>query len=141
VSKCEEVVVLRSNFDFEGFRRRGLWCLCNRFFSYCGAGHGIALAQRPFLVLDGLVALFPIVSLLPRMIRRNPTLIAMSDADVQDVRNMLAKQAEGVKSPNSSANVKSRQCPPPQPPAAAVHVTDEAKRRREAREERLGVTN
>jgi len=71
------------------------------------------------------------------MIRRNPTLIAMSDADVQDVRNMLAKkQAEGVKSPN----VKSR-LPPPQPPAAAVHVTDEAKRRREAREERLGVTN
>jgi hypothetical protein len=82
------------------------------------------------------------LSLPPRMIRRNPTLIAMSDADVQDVRNMLAKkQAEGVKSPNSSANVKSRQCPPPQPPAAAVHVTDEAKRRREAREERLGVTN
>jgi hypothetical protein len=86
--------------------------------------------------------LFPIVSLLPRMIRRNPTLIAMSDTDVQDVRNMLAKkQAEGVKSPNPSANVKSKQCPPPQPPAAAVHVTDEAKRRREAREERLGVTN
>jgi hypothetical protein len=97
-------------------------------------------------VLDGLAAVCLLVSNslspLPRMIRRNPTLIAMSDADVQDVRNMLAKkQAEGVKSPNSSANVKSRQCPPPQPPAAAVHVTDEAKRRREAREERLGVTN
>jgi hypothetical protein len=76
------------------------------------------------------------------MIRRNPTLIAMSDADVQDVRNVLAKkQAEGLISPNSSANLKSRQCLPPQPPAAAVHVTDEAKRRREAREERLGVTN
>lgn len=73
------------------------------------------------------------------MIRRNPTLIAMSDTDVQDVRNMLAKkQAEG---PNPSANTKTRQCPPPQPPAAAVHVTDEAKRRREVREERLGVTN
>ena len=76
------------------------------------------------------------------MIRRNPTLIAMSDADVQDVRNMLAKkQAEGVKSPNSNASVKGRQGPPPQPPAAAVHVTDEAKRRREAREERLGMTH
>ena len=76
------------------------------------------------------------------MIRRSPTLIAMSDADVQDVRNMLAKkQAEGVKSPNSNANVKGRQGPPPQPPAAAVHVTDEAKRRREAREERLGMTH
>lgn len=87
-------------------------------------------------------SLFPILSLLLRMIRRNPTLIAMSDTDVQDVRNMLAKkQAEGVKSPNSSASIKTRQCPPPPPPATAVHVTDEAKRRREAREERLGVTN
>lgn len=66
----------------------------------------------------------------------------MSDADVQDVRNVLAKkQAEGVKSPNSSAGVKSRQGPPPQPPAAAVHVTDETTRRREVREERLGMTN
>lgn len=93
---------------------------------------------RSFPVLDSLADF----SLLPRMIRRNPTLIAMSDADVQDVRNMLAKkQAEGFKSPNSSANAKSRQCPPPQPSAAAVHVTDEAKRRREVREERLGVTN
>jgi hypothetical protein len=79
---------------------------------------------------------------LRQMIRRNPTLIAMSDADVQDVRNMLAKkQAEVVKSPNSSANVKGKQGPPPQPPAAAVHVTDEAMRRREAREERLGMTH
>jgi hypothetical protein len=102
----------------------------------CGAGHGAVHSFGHDLFLCSFV------SLLPRMIRRNPTLIAMSDADVQDVRNMLAKkQAEGVKSPNSSANVKSRQCPPPQPPAAAVHVTDEAKRRREAREERLGVTN
>jgi hypothetical protein len=55
---------------------------------------------------------------------------------------VLAKKlAEGVKSPNSSANVKGKQCPPAQPPAAAVHVSDEANRRREAREERLGVTN
>lgn len=100
-----------------------------------GSQHSLA---RSFPVLDSLADL----SLLPRMIRRNPTLIAMSDADVQDVRNMLAKkQAEGFKSPNSSANAKSRQCPPPQPPAAAIHVTEEAKRRREAREERLGVTN
>lgn len=109
--------------------------------SNCGAGHGASHsfgAQQPFPVLDGLA----ILSLLPRMIRRNPTLIAMSDADVQDVRNMLAKkQADGLKSPNSTASVKSRQCPAPQPPPAAVHVTDEAKRRREAREERLGVTN
>jgi hypothetical protein len=76
------------------------------------------------------------------MIRRNPTLIALGDADVQDVRSILAKkQAEAaVKSPNSTANLKGKQGPPPQPPAAAVHVTDEAKRRREAREERLGIT-
>jgi predicted Zn-dependent peptidase len=76
------------------------------------------------------------------MIRRNPTLIAMGDADVQDVRSLLAKkQAEASKSSNSSANVKGKQGPPPQPPAAAVHVTDEAKRRRDAREERLGITH
>ena len=79
------------------------------------------------------------LALISRMIRRNPTLIAMSDADVQDVRNILAKkQAEGVKSPSSDANAKGKQVPPPQPPAATVHVTDEAKRRRE---ERLGITH
>lgn len=140
MSRFEEVVVCASNLTL-GDRRRGLlWCLRNRF--YCGTA---ALRRRSRTVScarRSCRCLFPIVSLLPRMIRRNPTLIAMSDTDVQDVRNMLAKkQAEGVKSPNSSANVKSGQCPPPQPPAAAVHVTDEAKRRREAREERLGVTN
>ena len=76
------------------------------------------------------------------MIRRNPTLIAMGDSDVQDVRNMIAKkQAEAIKSPNLTTNVKGKQGPPPQPPAAAVHVTDEAKCRREAREERLGITH
>jgi hypothetical protein len=74
------------------------------------------------------------------MIRRNPTLIAMSDADVQDVRNMLAKkQADGVKNLNSNAKAKGKQGPPLQPPVTAVHVTDEATRRREAREERLGL--
>jgi len=74
------------------------------------------------------------------MIRRNPTLIAMSDADVQDVRNMLAKkQAEGTKSPNSNAKAKGKQGLPLQVPATAVHITDEVTRRREAREERLGL--
>jgi hypothetical protein len=72
----------------------------------------------------------------------------MSDADVQDVRDMLAKKqqaAESVKSPNLSANVKGKPGPQPQPqpqpPSTAVHVTDEAKRRREARDERLGITH
>lgn len=77
-----------------------------------------------------------------QMIRRNPTLIALGDADIQDVRSMLAKkQAEALKGLNSSVNLKGKQGPTPQSSAAAVHVTDEAKRRREAREERLGITN
>ncbi|KAI9456510.1 hypothetical protein BJY52DRAFT_1121047 [Lactarius psammicola] len=80
------------------------------------------------------------------MIRRNPTLIGMSDADVQDVRNMLAKKqqqsAEIVTSANSNTTAaKGKQGFAPQPPATAVHVTDEAKQRREARDERLGLNN
>ncbi|KAI9442512.1 hypothetical protein H4582DRAFT_1809494 [Lactarius indigo] len=82
------------------------------------------------------------------MIRRNPTLIGMSDADVQDVRNMLAKkqqqqqQAENVTSANSNTTAaKGKQGFALQPPATAVHVTDEAKQRREARDERLGLNN
>ncbi|KAH9176754.1 hypothetical protein EDB89DRAFT_2091607 [Lactarius sanguifluus] len=81
------------------------------------------------------------------MIRRNPTLIGMSDADVQDVRNMLAKkqqqqQAENVTSANSNTTAaKGKQGFVPQPPTTAVHVTDEAKQRREARDERLGLNN
>ena len=48
------------------------------------------------------------------MIRRNPTLIAMGDSDVQDVRNMIAKkQAEAIKSPNSTINVKGKYRPQP----------------------------
>jgi len=79
------------------------------------------------------------------MIRRNPTLITMSDADVQDVRNLLAKkqqQAESVTSANSSTPpAKGKQGFAPQPPATAVHIADEAKQRREARDERLGLNN
>ncbi|KAH9058826.1 hypothetical protein EDB87DRAFT_1625581 [Lactarius vividus] len=81
------------------------------------------------------------------MIRRNPTLIGMSDADVQDVRNMLAKkqqqqQAENITSANSNTTAaKGKHGFPPQPPTTAVHVTDEAKQRREARDERLGLNN
>ncbi len=79
------------------------------------------------------------------MIRRNPTLIAMSDADVQDVRSMLAKkqqqqQADNAAGANSTTG-KGKQGFLPQPPATAVHVPDEAKQRREARDERLGLNN
>jgi len=79
------------------------------------------------------------------MIRRNPTLITMSDADVQDVRNMLAKkqqqQAENVMNANSNTLAKGKQGFAPQPPVTAVHIADEAKQRREARDERLGLNN
>ena len=79
------------------------------------------------------------------MIRRNPTLIAMSDADVQDVRNLLAKkqqqQADSSTSSTSNTPAKGKQGLVPQPPATAVHVTDESKQRREARDERLGLNN
>ena len=79
------------------------------------------------------------------MIRRNPTLIAMSDADVQDVRNLLAKkqqqQADNSTSSTSNTPAKGKQGLVPQPPATAVHVTDESKQRREARDERLGLNN
>ena len=79
------------------------------------------------------------------MIRRNPTLITMSDADVQDVRNMLAKkqqlQAERVTSANSNTPAKGKQGFAPQPPATAIHIADEAKQRREAKDERLGLNN
>jgi hypothetical protein len=79
------------------------------------------------------------------MIRRNPTLITMSDADVQDVRNILAKkqqqQAENVTSANSNTPAKGKPGFALQPPTTAVHITDEAKQRREARDERLGLNN
>jgi hypothetical protein len=83
----------------------------------------------------------------PSMIRRNPTLIAMSDADVQDVRNLLVKkqqeqqQAENSTSSTSNTPAKGKQGLIPQPPSTAVHVTDESKQRREARDERLGLNN
>ncbi len=80
------------------------------------------------------------------MIRRNPTLIGMSDADVQDVRNMLAKKQQQQQQPaeNVTTNTtaaKGKQGFAPQPPTTAIHVTDEAMQRREARDERLGLNN
>lgn len=84
------------------------------------------MALRPHPVLYGAAGVFS------HMIRRNPTLIAMSNADVQDVRNMLAKkQAEAIRSPNLSAGVKGRQGPQPQP-ASTTSCSSPCHRRSEA---------
>jgi hypothetical protein len=138
---------------------RWFFCLCTAktscfiylfLFGSCGAGHCNAKVVSTAVAQSLAACLVPSVAAVSdsrspshrnylSMIRRNPTLITMSDADVQDVRNMLAKkQAEGVKSPNSNAKAKGKQGLPLQSPVAAVHITD-ATRRREAREERLGL--
>jgi hypothetical protein len=83
------------------------------------------------------------------MIRRNPTLIAMSDLDVQDVRNLktaeAAAKAQAVmngkkKDDGSSASAApgmSISSDPPRPVVAA----EEERRKREAmtRNQRLGI--
>ena len=43
------------------------------------------------------------------MIRRNPTLIPMSDADVQDVRDMVALEAQLSKEGGDASNVNVQQ--------------------------------
>ena len=76
------------------------------------------------------------------MIRRNPTLIAMTDSDVQDVRDMIAlKRAEAATAAavtNGKGKGKGKDVPQPQTPFVAA---EEAKRKREAmsRDERLGI--
>jgi len=71
------------------------------------------------------------------MIRRNPTLITMSESDVQDVRDLVArKKAEAAKAANGKG--KGRDVAQQQ----QTHVAaEEAKRKREAmtKEERLGI--
>ena len=76
------------------------------------------------------------------MIRRNPTLITMTDSDVQDVRDMIAlKRAEAATAAavtNGKGKGKGKDVPQPQTPFVAA---EEAKRKREAmsRDERLGI--
>ncbi|THH15136.1 hypothetical protein EW146_g5293 [Bondarzewia mesenterica] len=73
------------------------------------------------------------------MIRRNPTLITMSDSDVQDVRSMLArKKTEAV---SSATNGKGKGKDVSQQSTTPFVAAEEAKRKREAmtREERLGI--
>jgi hypothetical protein len=103
---------------------------CLKLFGNCCAVISQLSAQIPVLYLPSHHTTAPTLPLLcpelsspifPSMIRRNPTLIAMGDADVQDVRNMLAKkQAEATKNSNSTTNAKGKQGPPPQPPAAVT---------------------
>jgi hypothetical protein len=45
---------------------------------------------------------------LPCMIRRNPTLIPMSDLDVQDVRDLVAKQKEEVLATQKTMQIMKR---------------------------------
>ncbi len=61
----------------------------------------------------------------PRMIRRNPTMIALSDVDVQDIREVVART-------KSAMEVDSAQ---------RQFTVDEAKRKNEStsKEERLGL--
>jgi len=85
------------------------------------------------------------------MIRRNPTLIPMSDADVQDVRDMIARKKVDVAgapapalalAPSSATGDGSGSSKAKDALSPAVHVAaEEAKRRRDAmsRDERLGL--
>ncbi|ETW80603.1 hypothetical protein HETIRDRAFT_452165 [Heterobasidion irregulare TC 32-1] len=57
------------------------------------------------------------------MIRRNPTLITMTDSDVQDVRDMIAlKRAEAATAAAvTNGKGKGKDMPQPQTPATLVH--------------------
>ncbi|GBE81026.1 hypothetical protein SCP_0307490 [Sparassis crispa] len=76
------------------------------------------------------------------MIRRNPTLIAMSDVDVQQVRDAVAKHKG--ESPVTPAQPSSSSAVPSgvlQPLSQPFVAAEDAKRKREAmtRDERLGL--
>ena len=67
------------------------------------------------------------------MIRRPPTLIQMTDGDVQQVRNMLMRQ--------KAAKEASGQVKAAAPPVQPYHHVEEQKKKREAmsKDERLGL--
>lgn len=82
------------------------------------------------------------------MIRRNPTLIPMSDLDVQDVRNLLAqKKAQAAQAAQSEAKGKGKErdmstVTPAMLLGGQGHVAaEDLKRKREAmsKDERLGL--
>lgn len=84
------------------------------------------------------------------MIRRSPTVIAMCDTDVQQVRDAIAKRKnEALAARLASASGKPQTAPTAVPPAPAISsqpsqpfvAAEDAKRKREAmtREERLGL--
>ncbi|KZV74434.1 hypothetical protein PENSPDRAFT_749376 [Peniophora sp. CONT] len=70
------------------------------------------------------------------MIRRQPTLITMSDNDVQAVRNIVAQKKAAAA---AAAGGKGKDAAPPAP----YHAVEEQKKQREAmsRDERLGLAN
>ncbi|KAI0063622.1 hypothetical protein BV25DRAFT_1824188 [Artomyces pyxidatus] len=73
------------------------------------------------------------------MIRREPTLIAMSDADVQDVRSLIARRKNDAALKALNGKGKGKSVAATLPPA---HVAaEEARRKREAtsKDERLGL--
>ncbi|EIM81142.1 uncharacterized protein STEHIDRAFT_162133 [Stereum hirsutum FP-91666 SS1] len=69
------------------------------------------------------------------MIRRNPTLIPMSDMDVQDIRNLIAHKKAGKGKDTYAAPANTAQG------GQGYAAAEEAKRKREgmSRDERLGL--
>jgi hypothetical protein len=87
------------------------------------------------------------------MIRRNPTLIAMSDLDVQDVRNMANKEIQDIMDAANQEIIDSDKhpiafMPDYEPrsistdPSKPINAAEDARRKREAmtRNERLGLS-
>ena len=72
------------------------------------------------------------------MIRREPTMVALSDLDVQDIRDMMAKskaKAEAEAASNSGDNASQAQ--KPKPKEAALSIADDVLIRR--RRDRIGL--
>ncbi|KAI0743479.1 hypothetical protein C8Q80DRAFT_1181411 [Daedaleopsis nitida] len=76
------------------------------------------------------------------MIRRPPTLIQMTDMDVQQVRDALSRQKESLATqPGATATPLQTAATAPAPAPAPYHHPEEQKKKREGmtRDERLGL--
>ncbi|RPD74288.1 hypothetical protein L226DRAFT_535741 [Lentinus tigrinus ALCF2SS1-7] len=75
------------------------------------------------------------------MIRRPPTLIQMTDGDVQQVRNMLARQKAEKLAVKQGVPATPSQAKAAASPAQPYHHVEEQKKKREAmtKDERLGL--